>query len=174
MLFHTYYLQLKRAIESFPRIMLNTLHRFRPFAKFHVDSNFIYITERRDESKEELQSYYNLTEEKLEEITKDLPKQFLVLVDQAELSDSDLVGIHVVTREEYDAPNSSKKKKKEDVHEINRASEETASNSPSGGGDDEVHQEEGGEKEKHELGEVTPPRDPLPETEASKKRKVYP
>jgi hypothetical protein len=32
--FHTYYLQLKRAIESFPRMMSNTLHRFRPLAKF--------------------------------------------------------------------------------------------------------------------------------------------
>jgi hypothetical protein len=34
MVFHTYYLQLKRAIESFPRMTLNTLHRFRPIEKF--------------------------------------------------------------------------------------------------------------------------------------------
>jgi hypothetical protein len=42
--FHTYYLQLKRAIESSPRMTLNTLHRFRPFVKFHADRHFIYIT----------------------------------------------------------------------------------------------------------------------------------
>jgi hypothetical protein len=52
--FHTYYLQLKRDIEYFPRMMLNTLHRFRPFVKFCADRHFIYITARRDEHKEEL------------------------------------------------------------------------------------------------------------------------
>jgi hypothetical protein len=68
---HTYNLQLKRAIESFPRMMPNTLHRFRPLVKFCVYGHFIYITVHRDESKEELQSYYNLTEEEMEEITKE-------------------------------------------------------------------------------------------------------
>jgi hypothetical protein len=61
--FHNYYLQLNRAIESFPRMTLNTLHRFRSLAKFHVDSHFIYITMCRHEHKEYLQSYYKLTEE---------------------------------------------------------------------------------------------------------------
>jgi hypothetical protein len=42
--FHTYYLQLKRAIEVVPRMTSNTLHRFRPFVKFHADRHFIYIT----------------------------------------------------------------------------------------------------------------------------------
>jgi hypothetical protein len=64
--FHTYYLQLKRAIESFPRMTLNTLHRFIPFVKFYSDRHFIYITTHRDEHKEELQSYYKLTEEDME------------------------------------------------------------------------------------------------------------
>jgi hypothetical protein len=41
--FHTYYLQLKRAIEDEPRMMLKTLQRFRTLMKFHVDRNFIYI-----------------------------------------------------------------------------------------------------------------------------------
>jgi hypothetical protein len=66
MMFHTYYLQLKRAIESFPHMTLNTLHRFRLLAKFCADMNFIYITAHRDEQKEELQSYYKLTEEDME------------------------------------------------------------------------------------------------------------
>jgi hypothetical protein len=84
--FHTYYLQLKRAIESFPRMTSNTLHRFRPFVKFCADRHFIYITARADEHKEELQSYYKLTEEDMEEITKEWPVEFLIPVDQEELS----------------------------------------------------------------------------------------
>jgi hypothetical protein len=69
--FHTYYLQLKRSIEVVPCIMSNTLHRFRPFVKFHADKHFIYITAHGDKHKEVLQSYYKLTEEDLEEITKE-------------------------------------------------------------------------------------------------------
>jgi hypothetical protein len=35
--FHTYYLQLMRAIESFPQMMSITLHRFRPLMKFRAE-----------------------------------------------------------------------------------------------------------------------------------------
>jgi uncharacterized protein YsxB (DUF464 family) len=80
MVFHTYYLQLKRAIESFPQMISNTLHRFRPFLKFRADRHFIYINARGDEQKEELQSYYKLTEEDMEEITKEWPAKFLIPV----------------------------------------------------------------------------------------------
>jgi hypothetical protein len=59
--FHGYYLQLKRAIDSFPCMTPNTLDRFRPITKFHIDRHFIYITVCGDEHKEELQSYYKLT-----------------------------------------------------------------------------------------------------------------
>jgi hypothetical protein len=79
--FHTYYLQLKRDIESFPHMTPNTLHWFRPFTKFHIDSHFIYITTHRDEHKEELQLNYKLTEEDVEEITKEWPAEFLVPVE---------------------------------------------------------------------------------------------
>jgi hypothetical protein len=61
--FHTYYLQLKRAIQSFPRMMPNMLHRFMPLAKFHVHRHFIYITTQH---KEEIKSYYKLTEKDME------------------------------------------------------------------------------------------------------------
>jgi hypothetical protein len=105
--FHTYYLQLKRAIESFPRMMPKNLHRFIPFVNFYADKHFIYITAHKDEQKQELQSYYKLTEEDMEEITKEWPTKFLIPVDQVELSDLDLIRSHVVTREEYDATNSS-------------------------------------------------------------------
>jgi hypothetical protein len=81
--FHTYYLQLKRAIGSFPHMTPNTLHRFRPLAKFHTDKNFIYITVHGDEHKEEIQSYYKLTNEDMEEITKEWPAEFLVPVEKA-------------------------------------------------------------------------------------------
>jgi hypothetical protein len=60
----------------------NTLHRFRPITNFHADMHFIYITTHRDEHKEELQSYYKLIEEDMEEITKEWPTKFLVPVEQ--------------------------------------------------------------------------------------------
>jgi hypothetical protein len=172
--FHTYYLQLTRAIEYFNRMTSNTLHRFRPLAKFHAYRHFIYITVRGDESKEELQSYYKLTEEDMEEITKEWPAEFLILVGDAEISNPDIIEIPLVTREEYDGPSSArKKKKKEEVQEINSASEKTMFDSPGGEGD-EVSQEKEGEEDKKEKGEVTPLKDPLKEAETSRKRKVFP
>ena len=95
--FHTYYLLLKRAIESFPRMTMNTLHRLRPLIKFQIDRHFIYITTHGDEHKEVLQSYYKLTEEDMEEITKEWPAKFLVPLKQTELFDPDLIEILVVT-----------------------------------------------------------------------------
>jgi hypothetical protein len=65
-----------------------------------------------------------------------------VPVNHAELSNPDLIGIPVVIREEYDAPNSRRMKKKEYVQEICSTPEETVSNSPSRGGYDEVDKEE--------------------------------
>jgi hypothetical protein len=129
----------------------------------------------RDENKEELQYYYKLTEEDMEEITKEWSAKFLVLVGNAELFDPDLIRIHVVTKIEWDGlSNAKKKKKKEEVQEINNASEETGPDSPGEGGGDEVNQEEGGEEDKQEEGEVTLPKDPLIEVDTSKKRKVSP
>jgi hypothetical protein len=60
--FYTYYLQLKRAIEVEPHMTLNTLQRFQPLMKLCADRHFIYITVRSDEHKEQLQSYYKLIE----------------------------------------------------------------------------------------------------------------
>jgi hypothetical protein len=67
------------------------LHRFRPFVKFHVDRNFIYIIARRDEHKEELQSYYRLIKEDMEEITKAWPAKFLVPVEDTDLSNPGII-----------------------------------------------------------------------------------
>jgi beta-xylosidase len=83
--FHANDQQLKVSIETFPRMTPHTLHQYQPFAKFHIDQNFIYIIVRRDESKEELQSYYKLTDGDMEQIMKEWPKVFLVLVDDLTL-----------------------------------------------------------------------------------------
>jgi hypothetical protein len=154
--FHTYYLQLRRDIESFPHMMPNTLDRFKPLMKFRTDRNFIYIIACADENKEELQYYYKLTTEDLEEIIKDWPAECLIPTDPTELSDPDLIGNLVVTHKEYDAPSSSRKKKKQYVQEVKSSSEETTSKSPSRGGDHEVNKE-GKEQEEDKQGEVTPP-----------------
>jgi hypothetical protein len=69
----------------------------------------------------------------MEEITKVWLEEILVPVHHTELSDPNLIGSLVVTREEYDAPSSSRKKKKEYAQEIHSTSEETALDSPSGG-----------------------------------------
>jgi hypothetical protein len=107
---------------------LNTLHTYRPLAKFHVDRHFIYITACKDESKEEPQSYYNLTKEDLEEITKEWLAEFLVPIEDAELSDPDLIESPMVTGTEYDGPSSAKKKKKkEEVHDIDSQEKDIAS-----------------------------------------------
>jgi hypothetical protein len=52
--FHTYYLQIKQAIEAEPRMTPNTLQRFQPLMKFIVDWHFTYITALEDEHKEQL------------------------------------------------------------------------------------------------------------------------
>jgi hypothetical protein len=87
--FHAYYNQLKNAIQYTPRIKPNTLHRFRPLIKFSADCHFTYITVRANEHKQQLQSYYKLTLEDLEQITKEWLTDLLVSADPAEMSDMD-------------------------------------------------------------------------------------
>jgi hypothetical protein len=55
-------------------------------AKFPIDRHFRYINARRDESEEELQSYYKLTDEDMEKIMKDWSEEFLVPVDDEKFS----------------------------------------------------------------------------------------
>jgi hypothetical protein len=81
--FHSYYLQLKRDIGVVPHMMPNTLHRFKPLMKFHIDRHFNYITARTNEHKEEIYSYYKLIEEDLKEITKDWSTELLIPADLA-------------------------------------------------------------------------------------------
>jgi hypothetical protein len=62
----------------------------------------------------------------MEEITKEWPVEFLIPVDQAELSNPDLIESLVVNREEHDAPSNSRRKKNEEVQDLNNTLEETA------------------------------------------------
>jgi hypothetical protein len=128
--FHTYYIHLKRAIGVVPRMMPNTLHRFKLFMKFHTDRNFIYIITCENESKEELQSYYNLTEEDLEDITKDWSSKLLIPTDPIEMFDLELIGSSEASQEEHDTPGPRRRKKTEEVQNQSSASDETTSESP--------------------------------------------
>jgi len=78
---------LKLAIQSEPRMTPTTLHKFQ--LKFNTDRHFIYIKMHVDEHKQQLQSYYKLTEEEIKEITKDWSKDLLIPANPVELSDVD-------------------------------------------------------------------------------------
>jgi hypothetical protein len=168
--FHTSYLQLKRAIRDVPRMTSNTLNQFTPLMKFHEDRHFIYITARTDEHKEELQSYYNLTKEGLEEITKDWSAEILIPADPTEMSNLELIGSSEATHEEHDNPGTSRRKMIKEVQNLSSASDETSSESLGRGYDDEVDKEEtNGKEDQQKKGKVTLPGDPIDEANPSKK-----
>jgi hypothetical protein len=132
-IFHKYYNQLKTAIGGEPRIALNTLQRFWPLIKFSVDHHFIYLTPRTDEHQEQLQFYYKLTEEDLEEITKEWSADLLVLANPTDISNID------IPEAVQDTPRPSKMKKTkktketkktEEVQDVDSYSVKTASITP--------------------------------------------
>jgi hypothetical protein len=126
-----------------------------------------------DQHKEEIQSYYKLTDEDIEEITKDWSVELLIHTDPTEMSEPELIGSPETNHEAKDLPRSSKRKKTEEVQNLSSASKGTASVSPRRGGDDKV-EETNGKEDQQKQGEVTPPRDPADEVHPLKKRKVYP
>jgi hypothetical protein len=79
--------------------------------KFNVDCHFIYITACANEHKQHLQSYYKLTEDDLEDITKEWSRDLLVPVDPVEMSDVDS------PETMPDTPGPSKAKKDEEVQD---------------------------------------------------------
>jgi hypothetical protein len=129
--------------------------------KFNADRHFTYITAWADEHKEKLQTYYKLTEEDLEEITKEWSTDLLIPTNPTEISDNDSPED---THKEQNTPRTSRQKKTEEVQNLSSTSVKTASMSPDRGGGDEVEAEQ-------RPNEVTPPRD---EEDPSKKRKVSP
>jgi hypothetical protein len=99
--------------------------------KFNTDRHFTYITMHADEHKQQLQSYYKLTEDDLEEITKEWSGNLLVAADPTEMSDVDSLEAML------DTPGPCKTKKDVEVQDIHNTSTKTASLSPMKGGDDE-------------------------------------
>jgi hypothetical protein len=117
-IFHTYYNQLKAAIRSEPHITLKTLQSFQPLINFSMNHHFIYLTPRADEHQEQIHSYYKMTEEYLEEITKEWSVDLLVSADPTEMSDIDSPG----TAQDTLGPSKTKKakttKKTEEVQDV--------------------------------------------------------
>jgi hypothetical protein len=103
-----------------------------------------------------------MTEEDIEDITKDRFADLLIPADPAEISDIDSPEIA------QDTPGLNKKKKTDEIQDLSSASVKTASMSPKKGGDGE---ETDGTEDEQRKGEVTPPRD---EEDPSNKRKVSP
>jgi hypothetical protein len=130
--------------------------------KFNADKHFIYIIARADEHKKQLQSYYKMTEEDLEEITKEWFVDLLIPVDSLEIFDID--NPEVVK----DTPEPRKTKKTDEVQDLSSASVKNSSMSPNKGGDGE--EIDGTEAEQRKV-EVTLPTN---EEDPSKKRKVSP
>jgi hypothetical protein len=128
--------------------------------KFSADHHFTYIIAHTDEHKQQLQSYYKLTEDDLEEITKELLADLLVPTDPAEMFDVDILETMTNT------PGPSKTNKDDEVHDVHSTSVKTTSISPEQGNDGG---ELGGIEVEKNKGEVIPPRE---EEDPSMKRKV--
>jgi hypothetical protein len=58
--------------------------------KFNADRHFIYITVRADEHQEQLQSYYKLTKDDLEDIAKEWSTDLLIPANPIEIYDIDI------------------------------------------------------------------------------------
>jgi hypothetical protein len=77
--------------------------------EFSVDHHFTYITARGDEHKQQLQSYYKLTEDDLEEITRNGRQTSLLQQTSAEMFDEERPEAML------DTPGPSKTKKDDKV-----------------------------------------------------------
>jgi hypothetical protein len=130
--------------------------------RFNVGHHFTYITACTDEHKQQLQSYYKLTKEDLEQITKEWSADLLVPAELAEMSDME------IPEAMLDTPGPSNTKKDTEIQDVHSTSTKTPSISPAQGGDGE---ELGGTEVEQNKGEVTPPRE---EEDPSKKRKTTP
>jgi hypothetical protein len=130
--------------------------------KFSADCHFTYITARGDKHRQQLQSYYKLTEDDLEEITKELSMYLLVAVDPAYMFDEES------PEAMPDTPRPSRTKKDDEVEDVPSISTKTTSISPTQGGDGDKL---GSKEVEQNRGEVTPPRE---EEDPSMKRKMTP
>ena len=84
--------------------------------KFNADRHLNYITVRAYEHKQQLQSYYKLTEDDLEEITKEWLTDLLVVANPIEMSNVDSPEVIL------DTPGLRKPKKDVEVQDIHNTS----------------------------------------------------
>jgi hypothetical protein len=125
---------------------------------FSAYRHFIYITVHVDEHKKQLQSYYKLTEEDLEEITKEWSANLLIPTNPAEISNIDIPQ----TAQDTTGPRRTKKTK--EVQGLDSASMNTTSISLEKGGDGkelddkEVEQKKGDEVDPLKKRKGLPPK----------------
>jgi hypothetical protein len=114
--------------------------------KFSADRHFIYITVCTDEHNQQLQSYYKLTKEDLEEITKEWSAYLLVPVDPIEIFDVD--SLETV----QDLPRPSMQQKINEVQYLSSNSVKTASITlEKGGGCEELEEVEHKNRDEAEI-----------------------
>jgi hypothetical protein len=89
--------------------------------KFSADHHFTYIIVCGDEHKQQLQSYYKLIKDDLEEITKEWSTNLLVVVDPADMSNEES------PKAMLDTPRPRKTKKDDEVEYIPSTSMKTTS-----------------------------------------------
>jgi hypothetical protein len=130
--------------------------------KFSANCRFTYIKARSDEHKQQLQSYYKLTKDGLEDITKEWSTDFPIAVDPEDMSDVE------IPEAMPDTLGLRKTKKNDKVEDVPSTSMKTTSISPAQGGDGD---ELGGIEVEQNRGEITPPRE---EEDPSMKRKITP
>jgi hypothetical protein len=130
-----------------------------------MDCHFIYLTPRIDEHQEKLQSYYKLTEEDLEEITKQWLANLLVAANPADISDIN----NPEVAQDTPRPSKTKKiKKPEEVQDVDIRSVRTASVTPDQGGNGEDLEEV--EKRPKDEVEVIKKRQGSPPNSPSRKK----
>jgi SET domain-containing protein len=106
---------------------LNTLQRFQPMMNFIADRHFTYIIAQADGHKEQLQSYYKLTEEDLEDITKEWSIDLLIPANLADISDIDSPKD---THKDQTTPGTSRQNKTKEVQNLISTLGKTPSVSP--------------------------------------------
>jgi hypothetical protein len=139
--------------------------------KFITDHHFIYLTPHADEHQEQLQSYYKLTEEDLEEITKEWLVDLLVPADPVDISDID----SPEATQDTSRPSKMKKTKKtketkklEEVQDVDSYSIKTTFISPNQEGNNDDLEEV--EQQPEEEFEVPKKRKGSPSKSSSKKK----
>jgi hypothetical protein len=97
---------------------------------FNADCHFIYITTCADEHKEQLQYYYKMTEDDLEEITKEWSIDLLISVDPIEMSNIDSPEDAKNTPRPGKTKKTKQAKKDEEIQDVDNRSVRTASITP--------------------------------------------